>query len=311
MVGIVIGHRRRGAFGEIPEIFLVHDPLLIDDERHDARFTVIGRPGYQAKPADHVAVDDVPVTAAGRMASLAGENLEIVTTVWGRLVRMTAISFAGCRGSERTQRADLAVQFGRPIQPILLARRAGELLRVFQYLVAVTVSHGILALCVHIGADCFQRGQFILADLARQQFIQPGIGVITPAVVFLHQGNWERPVIRSDGQYIRDYFYVEDGAAAYMLLAERLARSPDLYGQAFNFSNELQVSVLELVQAILARMGSDLAPDVRNEASNEIRHQYLSAAKARQLLGWQPLFTLEEGLERTIAWYQEFLRHEQ
>jgi CDP-glucose 4,6-dehydratase len=115
------------------------------------------------------------------------------------------------------------------------------------------------------------------------------------------------PVIRSDGQYIRDYFYVEDGAAAYMLLAERLAAHPELIGQAFNFSNEIQVTVLDLVNQILALMQSDLAPDLRNEAANEIRHQYLSADKARQVLDWQPLFTLEEGLRRSIAWYKAFL----
>jgi len=117
----------------------------------------------------------------------------------------------------------------------------------------------------------------------------------------------QRPVIRSDGHYVRDYFYVEDGAAAYILLAERLAENPDLRGQAFNFSNETQVTVLQIVERILALMGSGLEPDVRNEASNEIRRQYLSAAKARRVLGWQPLFTLEEGLQRTIAWYKEFL----
>jgi CDP-glucose 4,6-dehydratase len=113
----------------------------------------------------------------------------------------------------------------------------------------------------------------------------------------------ERPVIRSDGKSIRDYFYVEDGAAAYLLLAEKLAANPGLRGEAFNFSNELQVSVLELVEKILDLMESQLMPDVRNEANNEIRHQCLSAAKARNQLGWQPLFTLEEGLRRTIPWY--------
>jgi CDP-glucose 4,6-dehydratase len=120
----------------------------------------------------------------------------------------------------------------------------------------------------------------------------------------------QRPIIRSDGHYIRDYLYIEDGAAAYMLLAECLATRPDLRGEAFNFSNELQVTVLELVQKILKLMGSPLQPDVRNEVSNEIRHQYLSAGKARRLLGWSPLFTLDEGLGRTIQWYQRFLEHE-
>jgi len=117
----------------------------------------------------------------------------------------------------------------------------------------------------------------------------------------------ERPIIRSDGQYIRDYFYAEDGALANMLLAERLASNPDLRGQAFNFSNETQIGVLELVQQILTMMHSSLQPDIRGEATNEIRHQYLSAAKAREVLRWRPQFTLEEGLRRTIGWYREFL----
>jgi CDP-glucose 4,6-dehydratase len=116
-----------------------------------------------------------------------------------------------------------------------------------------------------------------------------------------------RPIIRSDGQYIRDYFYVEDGVAAYMLLAEKLGKNRNLFGQAINFSNEIHVTVLELVVKILKIMNSAYAPEVRSEATNEIRHQYLTAAKARSVLGWQPLFTLDEGLCRTINWYEEFL----
>jgi CDP-glucose 4,6-dehydratase len=118
----------------------------------------------------------------------------------------------------------------------------------------------------------------------------------------------ERPVIRSDGQYVRDYFYVGDGAAAYMLLAEQLHCRPDLHGQAFNFSNEIEVTVLGLVGRILNAMGSGLEPVVLNQASNEIRRQFLSAARARQVLQWSPLFTLDQGIERTIPWYREFLK---
>lgn len=117
----------------------------------------------------------------------------------------------------------------------------------------------------------------------------------------------ESPVVRSDGTLIRDYFYVEDGAAAYMLLAEELAARPELKGRAYNFSNELQLTVLEMVQAIASRMETTLRPDVRGEATYEIPHQYLSAARAREELGWTPLFSLEEGLDRTVAWYRAFL----
>ena len=121
----------------------------------------------------------------------------------------------------------------------------------------------------------------------------------------------QAPIIRSDGKYIRDYFYVEDGAIAYMALAEKMAENRDLVGEAFNFSNELQVTVLDIVKKILGLMKSDLQPVVLNETSNEIRHQYLSAAKARKKLNWEPLFTLDEGLDKTIDWYQEFFRTQQ
>jgi CDP-glucose 4,6-dehydratase len=115
------------------------------------------------------------------------------------------------------------------------------------------------------------------------------------------------PLIRSDGQFVRDYFYVEDGAAVYMLLAEQLADHPEYRGEAFNFSYGSQVTVLALVQRILKRMKADLQPVILNGASNEIRKQTLNAEKARQKLGWRPLFNLDEGLDRTIAWYREFL----
>jgi CDP-glucose 4,6-dehydratase len=118
----------------------------------------------------------------------------------------------------------------------------------------------------------------------------------------------ERPIIRSDGKFVRDYFYVEDGAAAYMLLAERLMQNAKLRGAAYNFSNEAQISVLELVNAILGKMGSKLKPEIQNQASNEIRHQFLSAERARTELNWKPRFTLDQGLEKTIAWYREALK---
>jgi len=117
----------------------------------------------------------------------------------------------------------------------------------------------------------------------------------------------ERPVIRSDGQYVRDYFYVEDGAAAYMLLAEQVHLRPELTGLAFNFSNETEITVIDLVNRILRGMDCKLEPQVLNQASNEIRCQYLSAERARRMLAWSPLFTLDTGIGHTISWYRDFL----
>ena len=118
----------------------------------------------------------------------------------------------------------------------------------------------------------------------------------------------ERPVIRSDGSFIRDYIYVEDGALAYMAAMEGLARDRTLAGEAFNFSNEEPQTVRQIVGRILAAAGRpDLEPIVRNEAAHEIREQYLSAEKARQRLGWRARFSLDEALAQTCAWYRAFL----
>jgi CDP-glucose 4,6-dehydratase len=113
--------------------------------------------------------------------------------------------------------------------------------------------------------------------------------------------------MRSDGSYVRDYFYVKDGVLAYLHLAERMDQQK-LWGEAFNFSNELQISVLDMVNKILGLMGrSDLSPVILNQATNEIKHQYLSAAKARRLLDWHPKYELESALAETIDWYRHFL----
>jgi CDP-glucose 4,6-dehydratase len=116
----------------------------------------------------------------------------------------------------------------------------------------------------------------------------------------------ERPVIRSDGSCLRDYFYVEDGAAAYMHLAEKMSSDPEVIGEAFNFSNEVRLTVAELVERILGIARSSLQPDIQAVSKNEIMHQYLSAEKARRLLGWSPEFGIDDALQSTMAWYRQY-----
>lgn len=117
----------------------------------------------------------------------------------------------------------------------------------------------------------------------------------------------QRPVIRSNGKLTRDYFYVKDAVEAYLMLAEQLAEDRTLTGQAFNFSNDQPLSVLQIVQQITRAINSDLEPEVRNEASGEIADQYLDAAKARTRLGWAPRYELQRGLGETIDWYRQYL----
>jgi CDP-glucose 4,6-dehydratase len=120
----------------------------------------------------------------------------------------------------------------------------------------------------------------------------------------------ETPVIRSDGTPIRDYIYILDAAEAYLLLAQKMDEIP-IHGQAFNFSNELQLTVLDLTRKILRLMGrEDLEPTILNKTTSEIKHQYLSAEKARRTLGWKAKYSLEKGLKETIDWYEEFFKND-
>ncbi|MCW5979510.1 MAG: GDP-mannose 4,6-dehydratase [Bryobacteraceae bacterium] len=113
----------------------------------------------------------------------------------------------------------------------------------------------------------------------------------------------EPPVIRSDGKFIRDYFYVRDAVEAYLLLAEKLPETP-FAGQAFNFGNEQPMSVLEVVELILDLCGKrELKPRILNEAAHEILEQYLDCSKARNLLDWRPRYSLRDGMRETIEWY--------
>jgi CDP-glucose 4,6-dehydratase len=116
----------------------------------------------------------------------------------------------------------------------------------------------------------------------------------------------ERPVIRSDGKFVRDYLHVQDAVEAYLLLAEATTR-PEVAGRAFNFSTESPMSVLEVVSRIQAHARTSLEPDIRNEARNEIPSQHLSAARARKVLGWKPRLDFTSGLGETVPWYRDFL----
>lgn len=116
----------------------------------------------------------------------------------------------------------------------------------------------------------------------------------------------ERPIVRSDGRYVRDYLYVKDVVRACLAVADGLD-NPQVQGQGFNFSPQKPLTVLEIVDAIARAMNArSLKPVIRNKATGEIKDQYLSSAKARRLLGWRDAYGLDKGLAETIAWYRGF-----
>jgi CDP-glucose 4,6-dehydratase len=132
-------------------------------------------------------------------------------------------------------------------------------------------------------------------------------GRIVPGTIrSLHRQ--ESPVIRSDGQYIRDYIYVKDVSNAYLSIVENM-HSPGVRGESFNFSPESRVTVMEIVDQIRKLMGCEhIQATILNQAKGEIRNQYLSSEKAKRVLGWAPAYSLEAGLRETIDWYVDFWR---
>jgi CDP-glucose 4,6-dehydratase len=117
----------------------------------------------------------------------------------------------------------------------------------------------------------------------------------------------ESPIIRSDGKFTRDYIFVLDVVQAYLLLALH-SQEGEVRGEAFNFSGERPWTVLEICQSIRKLMGCDhVAPIILNQANAEIRDQYLDSSKAKRILKWAPLYSLEKGLAETISWYKVFL----
>ena len=129
--------------------------------------------------------------------------------------------------------------------------------------------------------------------------------IVPGTIKSVHFG--EEVVIRSDGTPLRDYVYIEDVVAGYLLLGERLE---EVKGEAVNFGSGKPVSVLHLVKTIMALQGKTANLKVLGAARGEIDKQYLSSEKARTLLGWWPRYDLEAGLRETVRWYQDFFRCE-
>lgn len=118
----------------------------------------------------------------------------------------------------------------------------------------------------------------------------------------------ESPVIRSDGTPERDYIFVQDAVSAYLTLAKALDKD-ELLGQAFNFSNEEPITVIDLVKKIMKISGkSSLLPEIigKGKQKGEIHKQFLSAQKAKELLNWKANYSLDKGLQETMKWYNSF-----
>ena len=115
----------------------------------------------------------------------------------------------------------------------------------------------------------------------------------------------QRPILRSDGKFLRDYIHVDDVVQAYLCLADA---APARSGSAYNFSNEAPLTVLDIYRSCCEAAGCpDLEAQILDRAVGEIKDQYLDASKAREELGWSAQVGIGDGLSRTFSWYKRLL----
>lgn len=132
----------------------------------------------------------------------------------------------------------------------------------------------------------------------RQQPNSPYSGVISLFIKALSAG--QRPLVLGDGQQTRDFTYVAnvvDGAL-------RACTAPGASGEAINVATGGRVSLLELLAALNRVMGTSLEPEFGESRVGDVRDSQASIEKAARLLGYSTLIDFEEGLRRTVEWYQ-------
>ena len=120
--------------------------------------------------------------------------------------------------------------------------------------------------------------------------------------------NNETPILRSDGNYKRDWVYVEDVVNAYLKVTNALVENGLNVSDSYNFSSTDYLSVMEVYEKINEiHLGKYVEPIIENKANLEIKDQYLSSEKIFNELGIKSEFEIDTALEMTINWYKENL----
>lgn len=117
----------------------------------------------------------------------------------------------------------------------------------------------------------------------------------------------EQPIINGDGSNSRDFTYIDNIIHINMLALETL--SPKAFNQIYNGAGGENTSVLELEQLIIKNLSAYdncidcIVPIFGPNRIGDVKHSKASISKAKELLGYTPVCTFEDGLKKTIYWY--------
>lgn len=109
------------------------------------------------------------------------------------------------------------------------------------------------------------------------------------------------PVIYGSGLQTRDYTYVDDIVEAYDLIL----KYPNTLREPINFGTGVDVSIIDLAHKIIDLCGKDLTPVHVEERPGEVQRLVADISKARKL-GWEPKYSIDEGLKKFIEWYRNY-----
>ncbi len=177
------------------------------------------------------------------------------------------------------------------------------------------------------GADHPYNAAKVAADVICQSYVKSfGLPIVISRSANLYgpgDFHWDRvvpgvsrdlyyghqPVVRSNGQLLRDYIYVSDGVRALCMMAESMASGRILPGEIFNFGSKKMYSVLNVVDMLMAAAGRvDLEPIVQGRATDEIDAQHINYEHATKVLGWVPAIDMEVGIESAYSWYRKWFQ---
>lgn len=113
----------------------------------------------------------------------------------------------------------------------------------------------------------------------------------------------EPPTIFGDGEQTRDFTYVGNVVEGNLRAAH--APAAGAAGQVFNLAMGGQISLNRLVSVLHEIIGTDIRPVYEVPRPGDILHSSSDIEKARRLLGYEPVFSLEDGLAQTVAWYRD------
>lgn len=171
----------------------------------------------------------------------------------------------------------------RPMSPYGVAKLAGE-----YYCQSFSYVYGLETVCL----------RYFNVFGPRQDPTSQYAAVIPLFITTMMDG--KPPVIYGDGLQSRDFTYIDNVIHGNLLAA----RVQGVSGQVMNLATAGRINLLELIVKINALLGTAFEPVLAPERPGDIKHSRAGVEKARQLLGYEPVVSFDEGLARTVAWYQ-------